>query len=911
MGHLHSAQQRQIDLKADVSTTVVTELNPKADYSLTVYAIYPSHIGDSATVTVQTTPLPQVSNFRIIEKGLFSLRLGWTPPLGKLNGFKIFIPRSNRPGFAYEQLLPGDTSSHVIDGLEEDKKYSISIYAVYPQGPSKPVSIVGKTLKLVPVHQFLVQNPTTDTVQARWTSVNGATGYRLTWASPDGHIENINLRSKINFYMIQGLDPGSGYTITINPIFGDIEGPITTAEVKTLESSAVQTLKVSAVSTNSAVISWNSVPGATGYRLAWGPTSEFIGRDRPRQLALNSSTTEYQLKNVVHDTEYALSLYVLFGSAVGPGMTGTFRTSPLGYVSNFKVTSYTSTSIDVEWSPIVGATEYKLSWDTDDSSSQSRYLDRHILFHRIEDLTPQSTYTITICAVYGNTEGPEISLSQVTAAISDLEPIQAVKEVKVVDIGVNSFTLSWRKSPMASGYKISWIPFLGGDEKSHVVSAATSIFTMHNLQESTAYKIQVSTIVGNREGSPVLVTARTLDLPKVNGFAALNTTDSGTVLNWTRVEGISGYLLSWRHISVLETKSEILGPGFTSYKISDLLYGRTYIFTIRPLYGKVEGPISTVYQRILGEDPPAVTVRAVLATEAPHSPRITTASQTASITNTTVTQTTTRTTRHPMAAPPTKTITTKKPPEAAVTTLQLTTFSTETTAPPQPVCAKTKADIVLLVDESSSIGVDNFVKMKDFIFRVATYFPVIGPQGTQIAVVHYSDEPRIEFRLSDFRDRNSVLRAIRALRYRGGNTRTGKGISYVLQELFQESMGMRQDVAHILVLITDGRAQDNVVPPSRIARALGVSVLAIGVSNADFEELNKIAAPTSYKNVFYAPTFDDFPSIEREFIISICSEELLSEFKPHDESAQLDTPTDDPEELLKPQGPCPSQCVKV
>ncbi len=126
---------------------------------------------------------------------------------------------------------------------------------------------------------------------------------------------------------------------------------------------------------------------------------EFRGRDRPRQLALNGSTTEYVLKNLVHDTEYVLSLYVLFGSVVGPGITATFRTcewpdtlscfldkhiltviiyifalvvrvschkfcslAPLGYVSNFKVTSYTSSSIDVEWSPIVGATEYKLTW---------------------------------------------------------------------------------------------------------------------------------------------------------------------------------------------------------------------------------------------------------------------------------------------------------------------------------------------------------------------------------------------------------------------------------------------------------------------------------------------------------------------------------------------------------------------
>ncbi|XP_028274896.1 collagen alpha-1(VII) chain [Parambassis ranga] len=907
--HVH-LKQRQVDLKADVSTALVTELKPKTDYSLTVYAIYPSLIGDSATITVKTTLLPQVSNFRVIEEGLFSLRLGWTPPLGKPDGYKIFIPRSNRPGFTYERLLPGDTSSHVIDSLEEDKKYTVSIYAVYPEGPSEPVSLVGKTLKLVPVQQFLVQNATTDTVQARWTSVRGATGYRLTWESPDGHIENINLGDTFNFYMIQGLHTGSAYTVTINPIFGDIEGPIITTNIKTLESSAVQTLKVSAVSTSTAVISWNSVPGATGYRLAWGPTPEFVGRDRPRQLALNSSTTEYQLKNAAHDTEYVLTLYVLFGSAVGPGITATFRTSPLGYVSNFKVTSYTSTTIDVEWSPIVGATEYKLTWTTDGSKLQSQYLDRSVLFHRITDLNPQSTYTITICAVYGNSEGPEISLSQLTAAVSETEPIQAVREVKVLDIGVNSFTLSWRKTSGASGYKISWIPFLGGDEKSHVVSAASTSFTISNLRESSAYKIQVSPMVGSREGSPVLVTARTLDLPKVEGFAALNTTDSSTVLNWTRVAGVSGYLLSWRHISVLETKTEVLGPGFSSYKISDLLYGRTYIFTIRPLYGEVEGPISTVYQRILGPDPTVIKVKPMPTTAAPHSTM-------ASIINTTVSQSATRTTRHPIAVPPISPLTTKKPPRqpaepkapAAAPSLQTTPLYTETTAP-QPVCGKTKADIVFLVDESSSIGANNFIKMKDFIFRVATYFPVIGAQGTQIAVVHYSDEPRIEFRLNDIKDRNSMLRALRALRYGGGNTKTGKGISYVLQELFQESLGMRQDVAHVLVLITDGRAQDNVLQPSRIARALGVSVLAVGVSNADMEELNKIAAPTSYKNIFYSPTFEDFPSIEREFIKAICSEELLAEFELHDEFAQLDTPTDDPEELLKPQGPCPNQCVK-
>lgn len=63
--------------------------------------------------------------------------------------FCIFLTAAYRPGFTYENLLPGDTSSHVIDGLEEDKEYTVSIYAVFSQGPSEPVSIVGRTCKSV------------------------------------------------------------------------------------------------------------------------------------------------------------------------------------------------------------------------------------------------------------------------------------------------------------------------------------------------------------------------------------------------------------------------------------------------------------------------------------------------------------------------------------------------------------------------------------------------------------------------------------------------------------------------------------------------------------------------------------------------------------------------------------------
>lgn len=61
---------------------------------------------------------------------------------------------------------------------------------------------------------------------------------------------------------------------------------------------------------------------------------------------------------------------------------------------------------------------------------------------------------------------------------------------------------------------------------------------------------------------------------------------------------MDGSFQSFLWFSVLDTKTEKLGPGFSSYKISDLLHGRMYSFAIQPLYGEVEGPVSTFYQKI-------------------------------------------------------------------------------------------------------------------------------------------------------------------------------------------------------------------------------------------------------------------------------------------------------------------------
>lgn len=94
----------------------------------------------------------------------------------------------------------------------------------------------------------------------------------------------------------------------------------------------------------------------------------------------------------------------------------------------------------------------------------------------------------------------------------------------------------------------------------------------------------------------------------------------------------------------------------------------------------------------VGPDRPAVKVPSEPPTVAPHSPPITTASQTASINNSTTAQSATSMAWHPDAVPTIQPLTTKNQPSVTeakagvVTPLQLTTLSRVTVkkTPPQP-----------------------------------------------------------------------------------------------------------------------------------------------------------------------------------------------------------------------------------
>ncbi|XP_036930513.1 collagen alpha-6(VI) chain isoform X4 [Acanthopagrus latus] len=179
-----------------------------------------------------------------------------------------------------------------------------------------------------------------------------------------------------------------------------------------------------------------------------------------------------------------------------------------------------------------------------------------------------------------------------------------------------------------------------------------------------------------------------------------------------------------------------------------------------------------------------------------------------------------------------------------------------------PECAKvTVADIVFLVDGSSSIGIDNFKSARDFLKSVVTGLD-IGPDKVRIGLAQYSDEPHQEFLLKDHMDKSSLLTALDEFPYRTGNTATGKAMDFLVTRFFTEDAGSRakERVPQIAVVITDGDSGDDVVAPAKSLRQHGVIVFGIGVGQANLTELKAIANRPSER---FLLTIDSYQALQR------------------------------------------------
>uniref|UniRef100_A0A8B9VLA8 VWFA domain-containing protein n=1 Tax=Anas zonorhyncha TaxID=75864 RepID=A0A8B9VLA8_9AVES len=173
-------------------------------------------------------------------------------------------------------------------------------------------------------------------------------------------------------------------------------------------------------------------------------------------------------------------------------------------------------------------------------------------------------------------------------------------------------------------------------------------------------------------------------------------------------------------------------------------------------------------------------------------------------------------------------------------------------------CKNVHYDLVFILDASSSVGKEDFEKVRQWVANLVETFE-IGPDKTRVGVVRYSDRPTTEFELGKYKTREEIKEAARKIKYYGGNTNTGDALRYINTYSFSKEAGGRlsdRTVKKVAILLTDGRSQDYVLDPATAARQAGIRIFAVGVGEALKEELDEIASEPKSAHVFHVSDYN-------------------------------------------------------
>jgi len=188
-------------------------------------------------------------------------------------------------------------------------------------------------------------------------------------------------------------------------------------------------------------------------------------------------------------------------------------------------------------------------------------------------------------------------------------------------------------------------------------------------------------------------------------------------------------------------------------------------------------------------------------------------------------------------------------------------------------------DLNFAVDSSGSINKkdpNNWDLALQFVANITSQF-TIGPNDVQVAFVLFSNVATVEWGLTRYRDKPSLIRAILSMRYLDSTTNLNDALYLTRTEVFAPGRGTRPGAVKVTVILTDG--EDNVpnegtpltLQNATACKNQGIRLMAVGVSNqVDEQRLQQIISDP-LRDYYRVDDYISLRNIIQELTPQICA----------------------------------------